>query len=233
MWRDNYFVTLTYNDAHVPRVNGRLTLRPRDFVLFMKKLRKLRPGVRFLQAGEYGSKGRPHHHALLFNCRLDDLEVFGVSKTGVLYRSRFLERLWPFGFSSVGTVTSNSASYVARYTLKKIIEEGGSPGGGVEPEYMTMSRKPGIGRMFLDRYLSDIYPHDRVVMFNGVGDVVLSKPPRYYDEVYSKINPEGYARIKRERVSKIVNSEICGSRLLAKQDLCRRQIDDYLIRGLE
>ena len=44
LYEHNLFVTLSYEDDKLPPGGS---LRPRDFVLFMKKLRKRRDGVRF------------------------------------------------------------------------------------------------------------------------------------------------------------------------------------------
>lgn len=81
-----YFVTLTYSPDFVPRVDyidgstgellEALTLRKRDFQLFMKRLRKRFSDqhIRYFAAGEYGSKTfRPHYHAIIFGLELDDL----------------------------------------------------------------------------------------------------------------------------------------------------------------
>lgn len=70
-WEHNYFVTLTYDDYHIPP-NGSLVKR--DYQLFLKKLRKIFPGFRYLLSGEYGTQTlRPHYHLILFNLPLDDL----------------------------------------------------------------------------------------------------------------------------------------------------------------
>lgn len=103
-----YFVTLTYNDAHVPRsyysdpATGEamtsVTLYKRDFQLFMKRLRK-RFGddhIRFFMAGEYGSDTfRPHYHAIIFGLHLDDLKHYKKSPQGFSYfTSESLQACW-------------------------------------------------------------------------------------------------------------------------------------------
>lgn len=70
------------------------------------------------------------------------------------------------GFTSVGDVTVSSVSYVAGYVIKKAKESQDIDYGDRKPEYVTMSRRPGIGRAFYDRYSSDIYPADSVII-NG------------------------------------------------------------------
>lgn len=103
-----YFVTLTYNDDHVPRsyygdpesgeAQPSLSLAKRDFQLFMKRLRKAFPDdkIRFFACGEYGpSTMRPHYHAILFGLHLHDLVPFSRSEQGFTYYiSQSLQDVW-------------------------------------------------------------------------------------------------------------------------------------------
>lgn len=119
----NCFITLTYNDENLPADQS---LHYEPFQLFMKRLRKkYGSGIRFYMCGEYGEKlARPHFHACLFGHDFDDKKVWKKTDAGsVLYRSAELEKLWPFGYSSVGDVSFESAAYVARYIMKKITGE--------------------------------------------------------------------------------------------------------------
>lgn len=183
------FVTLTYNDECVPKD---MNLRPRDYVLFMKRLRIAHPGVRFFQCGEYGELlGRPHHHAILFNCWFPDQRFLKEKTPGCkLYTSAELDKLWGHGSCTFGSVTFESAAYVARYTMKKV---GGERHDRVS-EYCTMSRRPGIGAAFVDKFRSDFYPRDEVVVRG-----VPCRPPRYYDNRVSLVAPSVVARVKAGR----------------------------------
>lgn len=243
LWPRNVFVTLTYSPESLPVVNGVPTLRPRDFVLFMKRLRKARAGqVRFLQAGEYGSLGRPHHHALLFNCDFPD-KVCLLAKErrhggAQLYRSAELESLWPLGYSSLGEVTFESAAYVARYTLKKALAGTGEVGRQEVrvPEYMSMSLKPGIGAGWFQKFKGEVFPLDEVVVRGGR----KLRPPRYYSALFEREDPEGFARVKAKRESRpdpdSYGFEQGGkfhTRLSARREVLVRKIKDHLKRGLE
>ncbi len=223
LWEKNVFATLTYKE--LPPGGS---LRPRDFVLFMKRLRKEREclrcivpcdhgKVRFFHCGEYGAGGRPHHHVLLFNCSFDDGEVFKKAPSGeVIYRSKELERLWPHGFSSFGNVTFQSAGYVARYSLKKVSV---SQLSGREPEYLTMSRRKGIGAAWISKYHADVYPRDELVLSGGK----VCRPPRFYDQVV------GFKRLPRkDRDPKEGGS----SRLIQKRVCAERSVSDRLKRSL-
>jgi len=118
--KENCFITLTYAPEHLPQNSS---LDYRDFQLFMKRLRKRFTGksIRFYMCGEYGENfGRPHFHACIFGHNFDDLKLWKTQNDVPLFRSKTLEELWPFGHSSVGTVTFESAAYVARYIMKKV-----------------------------------------------------------------------------------------------------------------
>jgi len=198
-------VTLTYDDQHLP-VGGSLCYP--DFQRFMRRVRKsFRERVRFYMAGEYGERTfRPHFHALLFGVDFPDREFLFFSGSGAkIFKSSRLSGLWPFGFSSVGDVTFESAAYVARYVMKKITGDAAAEhyrrvdlGTGevfqLVPEFNRMSLKPGIGGLWLDRFQADVFPHDRVVVRGREG-----KPPKYYFRRLEKMAPEVHARLLRKR----------------------------------
>ena len=64
----------------------------------------------------------------------------------------------------------------------------------IKPEYTTMSRRPGIGSTWLQKYASDIYPRDSVVVRG-----VAMKPPKYYDNVIKTTRPYEFDVIKEKR----------------------------------
>lgn len=198
----NWFVTLTYDDQELHRTDqGLPTLQPSDFVLFMKRLRKAKgPGLRFYQCGEYGETTfRPHHHAILFNCPLTDLQPLRQTRARnahTLYTSSEVLKLWTHGHISVGQVTYETAAYVASYVTKKIVGPTATAHyQGRVPEYSTMSRRPGIGRGFLEAFHSDIYPADEIIVRGHP-----MRPPKYYDRILEKEDPDQYATIRDTRL---------------------------------
>jgi len=204
MHRDNCFITLTYAPEHLPK-NGGLQLH--HFQKFMKRLRKkYGSGIRFFHCGEYGEQfGRPHYHACLFGFDFPDKVLHTIINGFKLYRSRSLEELWPFGFATIGSVTFESSAYVARYILKKVTGEAATlhycdidPDGVITneraPEYITMSRRPGIAAGWFERFCGDVYPSDGVVVRGR-----KMRPPRYYDKLYAERNPVMFEGIQYER----------------------------------
>lgn len=195
MHSENSFVTLTYDDDHIPN-HGSLNYK--HFQKFMKRLRKAVGPVRFYMCGEYGEQfGRPHFHACIFGCGFNDRVPHKKLPSGfMLYTSELLSSLWTDGFSSVADVTFESAAYVARYCMKKITGPRAEAHYArlsyetgevyqVEPEFNRMSLKPGIGADFFEKYHSDITSRDRVVIGGR-----FVKPPKYYDKLLEAMDPE-------------------------------------------
>lgn len=208
---ENCFVTLTYDDEHLPH---RGSLRLRDWQLFRKRVQRRKGPFRFMQCGEYGERtGRPHFHALLFGL---DFRVGGKlhkrSRTGeALYRSPELDRLWGNGHCLVGELTFESAAYVARYCTKKItgwpaelhyVRRDAETGEAyfLQPEFATMStgrRKEGqggIGFRHIREFLEETYLADAVISRGK-----RAKPPRYYDKVLKELAPDVSDQVKAKR----------------------------------
>lgn len=134
----NAFVTLTYNDEHLPEGG---TLVKADYQNFLKRLReRIQAPLRFYVAGEYGENGgRPHYHFALFGVGPQDSQQIDAS--------------WGLGFSHIGDLTHDSAQYCAGYVTKKMTHPESKctdkcthpPLNGRLPEFSKMSLKPGIG----------------------------------------------------------------------------------------
>lgn len=203
---DNCFITLTYDDDHLP-YGG--TLVKHHLQDFFKRLRKrIAPNkVRYYACGEYGDEtDRPHYHAILFGYDFEDAVFVGHRDGYPVYESELLAKVWPFGFHEIGTVTLDSCGYVAGYCLKKVtgvnayehyqvIVESTGELYDREPEFGLMSRRPGIGHDHFQKFKSDYYPADEIVFLNR-GPVC---PPRYYDELLKKADPEQYEAVRCER----------------------------------
>lgn len=168
------FITPTYSDEHLP---SDYSVSVRELQLFHKKLRHACGPFRFFACGEYGEQGlRPHYHELLFGLDFPDKFLWSVSKRGErLYRSETLEKLWGKGHCLIGNVTLESAGYCARYSMKKITGDLAQdhyrrthPLSGevcnVRPEFIVMSRMPGIGAAWFDRFKADAFPSDFLVV---------------------------------------------------------------------
>lgn len=131
MHSKNCFLTLTYNDKHLPQTkNGLNTVKLDDIQKFFKRLLKDNPDcqIRRFYSCEYGytgtrryNGGNPHYHAIVFGWKPNDLIYYKTNKkTGdIWYKSKYLYKLWGKGFVVIGDVTIESAGYTCRYTMKK------------------------------------------------------------------------------------------------------------------
>ncbi len=223
MHEDNCVITLTYNDKHLPPGG---TLVKRHYQLFMKKLRKSLPEkkIRFYHCGEYGEVpgdigksqlesrlGRPHYHACIFNHQFDDIELWQKKENGDVYTSEKLSKIWGKGFVTTMDLTLKSAGYVARYITKKINGEKKDEHyqkvcditGEIYPvqqEYSTMSNQPGIGKAWWDKYKSDVFPSDDLIVLSS-NSYHHVPTPKYYDTQLEREDPHLYEKIKENRAA--------------------------------
>lgn len=240
----NCFVTLTYAPEHVPHLGG---LVYAHFQAFNKRLnsyrfrewRKANPDLprkqfqshRFFCALEYGEEGKlPHFHAILFGVDFPDKVIFKQPGHGSpLYTSEILGKLWTVGFSSVGSVTSDSAAYCAGYAAKKLsgpaardayfrFDSETGECGEVLPECARMSLRPGIGAHWIDKYYRDVFLDGRRdAVYDG--SFAQAVPKYYFDRVAAK-HPalaQEVEVLRFEKASKVDPHESSEARLLVKE----------------
>ena len=252
---ENSFITLTYNNENLPEGAN---LDVKHFQDFMKRYRKFvaPKKLRFFHCGEYGENdpnnkkhrksygqsklGRPHYHAIIFGHDFRDKEIYTERDGITLYSSKTLEKIWGKGFCTIGEANFETAAYCARYITKKINGELAEdhytriyPDIGsfykLKPEYITMSRRPGIAAKWLEKYKGDIYPKDHCSI-NGR----IMRPTRFYDNILEMEDPELLEKMKRKRTldAKKMKHDNTGQRLLDKETVKKAQIK-FLKRTLE
>jgi hypothetical protein len=267
----NCFVTLTYRDVieadakqraegfHIP---ADWSLHKKHFKDFMKRLRKRFPQkIRYFMCGEYGAKcrhgieldriqcpvchvGRPHYHAVIFNCTFTDLEKYTQRDGVARYTSPLLESIWKYGFVDVGELTYDSAAYVARYCLKKVTGVQADThyfdaenGDFKTPEYCTMSRggnvkgSKGLGAEWYEKYKDDLFPADEVPV---PGKGVIKGMPRYYEELFKEEDPLTLEEIKERRQEFLREhaQEFTPERLMAKYKCQKARLDLFTERTI-
>lgn len=203
--RDACFLTLTYDDAHLPR-NG--SLDKSEVQRFFKRLRiRLKraggPKVRYFAAGEYGETSkRAHYHAIVFGWSPPD----GIEYRGgpnPLYVSPLLDKLWGCGQCTFGQVTFETAAYVARYTLKKVggggatdfyrsVDWSSGELGSVIPEFALMSQSLGV--KWYEKFPTDVFPRDYVISRGHKASV-----PRAYLQKLETTDPVLAAEVRASR----------------------------------
>lgn len=247
------FVTLTYNNPNLPKnKDGIPTLVKSDIQKFKKKLRKyvkkhkeafytwenpntgkIEKPVRTFECGEYGPKrGRPHYHMIIFNWEPRDLKEKKISKDGFkLYTSKTLQEIWGKGFIIIGKISYESASYVARYTMKKngmakiereyydteeINKKTGeiklktkyrNKKGEIESEFITMSTRPGIGAQYFYKNFKKI-KNNNGILIKSKGSVKLKKIPRYFRKLWERMDWEDFERWRYKNRITIEKQEI-------------------------
>jgi len=203
-WSQNWFVTFTYNDKHLPKNRS---LSKKEFQKFIKTLKKnfgssKENPVRQIYCGEYGEKTkRPHYHAIFFNLNLDDLVEKRLSDQGHLcYTSETLTKLWGKGDVEISEATPATIAYLFKYILKKksrkekqkplSIEHDGITY-DVEHEFIEASRNPGIGA------------HLRQSQSIRKGflslDGKIKALPKYFLEYLKTTDPRYYEELKNQR----------------------------------
>lgn len=143
----NCFVTLTYDDDHLPP-DGKI--QKTDIQLWMKRLRKEldKDGqkVRYFVTGEYGEKTRrPHYHAIIFGHDFRGAGSYDI-KHG-MYGNKLLEDKWGMGQITISGFHNNRAFYTAGYVGKKI---------GDPDTFALQSRNPPIGKKWVLNHKDNI-----------------------------------------------------------------------------
>lgn len=259
-YKDNYFVTLTYDDEHLPRneiyvdgswIPGYGTLDPDSTSSFMKNLRSTydyryhHNGIRFYCCGEYGDELlRPHYHFILFNLPINDLQYYSLTQSGYpMFESKLLSDVWKCGNVRISKVSFETCAYVARYVTKKVTGESKDAyyqSLGQVPEFSRMSRRPGIGAAYYDRMKDVIYRDDKLYLPGEKGPIVV-RPPKYYDKLFEAYDAEAHENIKETRIfnANLVKQQIASQTTLPEEILRRenaRRIKNRaksLIRPLE
>lgn len=205
-----WFVTLTYDDNHIPLNpvsdpnSGELlrfnpTLKKRDVQLFMKRLRKaVEPQkIRFYCSGEYGDKTfRPHYHLIIFGLELNDLTFYKLSENkDCYYNSKTLDNAWNNkGYVVVTPATYETMLYTSRYVTKKLKGFEGSfyKSHNIAPPFSLMSRRPGIAG---DNFNLDIMTFETISLPQGR----KASHPRYFQKLLERDYPDFYDDYKIDR----------------------------------
>lgn len=162
-----------------------------DLQKFQKRLRKYLDDyfpdedhhISYFCCGEYGgSTFRSHFHGCYFGL---DRKYFPDMKTykdhGTTYwKSAILDRIWNKGNVIVGDISFESCAYVARYVLKKKMNDAiACPASEKYPEFVLMSRRPAIGLRYLREHDAELIDTGRLVVRRKSYAVAVSLPLYY------------------------------------------------------
>lgn len=158
--RETLFVTLTYDDEHLP---SDMSVDKETIQKFFKRLRKNfnLSNFKYYLISEYGPHGhRPHYHGVFYNVTAEQ-----VSET------------WHNGFVTIGEPEMPRLVYVCKYHILKneFVPE------GCKPNFKLMSR--GLGLCGFEQYrLSDAQLNEWKFIFNESN--FMSPIHRYFKTKY-------------------------------------------------
>lgn len=204
MHSQNCFITLTYSDEHLkdPKLDYG------DFQAFIKRLRHASDEpLSYIACGEYGEvTKRPHWHAIVFNWYPKDATYLRSTQKGhKVYESEILNAKWQKGKAELGSVTLESASYVARYSAKKLAH--GEEVEDFQPIFKVSSKRA-IGKAWLEKFHDDIFNYGRLTLADGS----QSSIPRYYTKWLKENEPEKWLRYIQGAKEKMVEHATARSR---------------------
>lgn len=246
-WTHNVFLTLTYDDEHLPWHGSLNGDEPRLFIRYLR--RRLdgvqeapdgsgRKPIRYFGCGEYGSqRARAHYHLLLFNVQFGDVSPYGKET----YTSKLVSELWKYGSHLIGEVTPASASYVSGYALKKVGAWDRARVYGVhdpdtgeyverKPEFAMMSLKPPIGWYWYAKHKSDLR-HGFIVV-----DGKQVAVPRLYRDKLALDDPGLHEQMEWKRYQKASNfdpADRTEARLAVRGEVARRKKEFFKRSHLE
>ena len=183
-WKDASFVTLTYDDEHIPK-NG--SLRKEELQDFFDRFQhkvKYEKGqkLRFFSCGEYGSHThRCHYHAIIYGLNPDPFDPKNndrklIQDSWKFCNSQMFE--WNshnYNKNAINFVTRETIQYVAGYVQKKLKSFDAElyKKLGIEPPFRIMSR--GLGLNYAKEN-ADVLRENGFTYYNGC----KVRIPRYF-----------------------------------------------------
>ena len=120
----------------------------------LKGLKRVYKPIRYFACGEYGSKtGRPHFHAIIYNCSpkiLDEIcQIQETTEDGTVLQSISPKSIWPHGYASISQYNVRRLAYTVKYVMKSTDEKFYAHLPKNFHPKAVMSKNPVIGAAFL------------------------------------------------------------------------------------
>lgn len=248
------FITLTYNDAHLPDDAGLCRAELKSFIdrLRIGIKRQYNKNIVVFGCGEYGGnpsdpvktpEGRPHYHLCIFGFDFPDRTPFKMSDSGFLiYRSPFLESKWsregsPMGFCTVQNLEFGDMAYCAGYVDKKALKRATAE----QDKYVSRGKyvvdkygecREAEFRVYpvrpaLGRNWLDKYFNDCYPSGFMIFDGKRFAVPKYFDKVARERDPEMFDKVKQERREKALlrADENTPERRAVREELLRLKVE--------
>lgn len=183
---NSWFVTLTYNDQHLPVKDGYVTLRKNDLQKYFKRLRHDNNKLKYYGVGEYGGKlYRPHYHAIVFNA--DPLSIV----------DKWSDKNGDIGNVKIGNVSDASINYVSGYIINKIHYASDK----IQNPFAIMSK--GLGKAFTENSRG-FYREQNDYTYISKGGVRNSLPRYYRERIWNEAERKEISDRNKERMKKEV-----------------------------
>lgn len=175
LYTHNMFLTLTYDEKEKDYHNG---FQYSDIQKFKKRLRRHcdPKKIEIFNVHEYGKNGKKHWHLIVFNHGFSDKELHTRTTQGLpLYKSATLDKLWPYGFCTIGDVSEGSAMYTAQYLEKDF------KNGNVTSKKKSHSKHSGLGKQYFLKH------YDQILRLGYIPFSGYKLPiPRYFQKLAHK-----------------------------------------------
>lgn len=193
------FVTLTYDDNHIPcNSNGLVTLRKSDLQKWLKNLRRQQEyynekvPFKYVACGEYGDElGRPHYHIVFLG--LTDVQV-----------AKYTKKLWKHGLCDIGPLGQGGLRYVLKYLTKAHpTKDVKNMRLSLDVENPFVTHSFGLGKNWIIRHVNDIADSNFIFNINGKDYLY----PKYVMRYVSLRTGKSYKKAVRDFLFKTVIPE--------------------------
>lgn len=211
-----YFVTLTYDDAHLPLTPDGIPFLEKEVIkkFFHNFRNHLGYKIKYFGVGEYGDMfGRPHYHFILFNYMGDNIMLYDE-----------IAKHWKNGNCDIRYLSERLCNYCAKYMIKDV-DYDFQDSYAIAPPFFLFSK--GLGKQFLDDPCTIAYLVNRTRTLLSDGRVSIRIPRYYLEKMYQFYNM--YSPVDDISLKKIYQSR--NSRHAKKQ--YERQVERYARDGLD
>lgn len=191
------FLTLTYEDEHLPfSNNGLATLKIKDHQNFIKRLRKnikehfpeeIKAPIKYYSAGEYGGEtDRPHIHSIMFNL-----------PESYIKHPELIIKDWQKGHVQAKAVHGHNIGYTTGYLHKTLYTDGVQEGDDRKKEFSLMSK--GLGKNYLSEEMLEYYRKVKTPYLTVESGYKIQMPRYYKNKIYVSESDKYEAQKASER----------------------------------
>lgn len=221
------FITLSYNDKHLPQYGS---LQYADIHKFWKRERQRlwrEKGIklRHYTVGEYGDQSqRPHYHSCVFGYGYLENRLV-IREAPLLWTTPELEKAWGLGYVSVGALDYTTASYTASYITKKLrskqqyVRVDKESGELIPLEQPRAFMSDNLGKTWWEKFGKSLEENDWVII-NGK----QQKPPKAYDKWLTAKDENKARKIKEKRKEKALENKLTPDQRHARAENARARV---------